>query len=280
VTALRLPLLERSVPPAVLRWEAALVCLVAWGLMLLVPLSMGSLALGWDALNHHIYLGWTAEQHRFDRDFLGSGYQAFQAPYLNWPVYRMAVGGWSGSAAALVLASLHVVAVAPVWMLARACIPGPAFFDAAMRALAVTLAFLSALVQSALASTMNDVLGAAPLVWAVALAIEPIARGDQFAPATTRRFVLLSGVAAGLAVALKLSNGPLAVLLPILWLLCARAWTGRLAAVVLGCAGGLAGFLAGYGYWGWLLWRFYGNPLYPFQDHWFAPLRAWTGWVG
>lgn len=272
--------LERSLPAAVLRWEGALVCLVAWGLFLLIPLSNGELGLGWDALNHHIYLGWTAEQHRFDRDFLGAGYQSFQAPYLNWPVYRMAVGGWSGSAAAMVLASLHVVAVWPVWMLARLCVPGTTVFDAAMRALAVTLAFLSALVLSAFGSTMNDVLGAAPMVWAVALAMEPVACGDELTASKARRYVLGSGLAAGLAVAVKLSNGPLAVLMPLIWVLCARGWAARSVAVLVGSLAAVVGFAVGYGYWGWLLWRFYGNPLHPFYDHWFAPLRAWAGWGG
>ena len=280
MTAVRLPLLERAVPPAVLRWEGALVCLVAWGLLLAIPLSTGELGLGWDALNHHVYLGWSAEQHRFDRDFLGAGYQSFQAPYLNWPVYRMAVGGWSGPAAAALLTSLHVVAVWPVWMMARACMPGATAFDVAMRALAVAMAFLSALVLSAFGTTMNDVLAAAPLLWAVAFAMENIARGASIGAAARRRNVLLSGLAGGVAVALKLSNGPLVVLLPALWLACAPAWPGRLRMVVLGSASALAGFVAGYGYWGWLLWRHFGNPLYPFQDHWFAPLRTWLGWAG
>jgi hypothetical protein len=280
VSALRVPALERAVPVTLLRWEGVLVCLVAWGLLLLIPLSIGELGLGWDALNHHIYLGWTAEQHRFDLDFLAAGYQSSQAPYLNWPLYRMAVAGWSGTAAAMVLASLHAIVLWPMWMLVRACMPGAAVFDVAMRALAMALAFLSSVVLSAFGSSMNDLLAATPLVWALALAMEPVARAGSLSPSGVRWYVLLSGLACGFAVALKLSNGPLGILLPALWLLCARDWRGRVIAVLLGCAGGVAGFLAGYGYWGWLLWRFFGNPLFPFYDHWFAPLRAWGGWAG
>lgn len=275
-----LPSLERPMPPAALRWEGPLVCLAMWIVLLLLPISIGSVGLGWDALNHHVYLGWTAQQHRFDQDFLAAGYQSTQAPYLNWPVYRMALAGWSGHAAGVLLATLHASVLWPVWMLARACIPGSTVFDFTMRALATAMAFFSALVLSALGSTTNDVLGAAPLVWALALSIEPIARGSSLAPSTARRCVLLAGLAAGLSVALKLSNGPLAVMLPALWLFCARQWSSRLAAVMLGTAGMAGGFLLGYGYWGWLLWRFYGNPLYPFYDHWFAPLRGWVGWAG
>lgn len=274
------PLLERAVPAALLRWEGALVCLVAWAFLLAIPLSLGELGLGWDALNHHIYLGWTAEQHRFDRDFLGAGYQSFQSPYLNWPAYKMALSGWTGVAAGAVIASLHMVVVWPVWMLARTCVPGPAVFDVAMRALAVVLALVSSVVLSAFGSTMNDVLAAAPLVWAVALAMEPAAHAADMTRAVARRYLVLSGLGAGLAVALKLSNGPLAVLMPGLWLLCARELRGRLEAVLLGSLGTVTGFVLGYGYWGWLLWRHFGNPVFPFYHHWFAPLRGWLGWAG
>jgi hypothetical protein len=274
------PLLERAVPAALLRWEGALVCLVAWGFLLAIPLSLGELGLGWDALNHHIYLGWTAEQHRFDRDFLGAGYQSFQSPYLNWPVYKMAAAGWTGVSAGAVLALLHMVAVWPIWMLARACVPGGSVFDVAMRTLAVALAFVSSVVLSAFGSSMNDLLAAAPLAWSVALGMQPMARAADTGPAVARRYVVLSGLCAGLAVALKLSNGPLAVLMPGLWLLCARELRGRLEAVLLGSLGVMTGFVLGYGHWGWLLWRHFGNPVFPFYDHWFAPLRGWLGWAG
>jgi len=270
-------LLERAVPAALLRWEGALLCLVAWSLFLAIPASLGELGLGSDALNHHIYLGWTAEQHRFDRDFLAAGYQSFQSPYLYWPVYKMAAAGWTGVSAGMVLASLHMMAVWPVWMLARACVPGGALFDLAMRVGAVALALMSGVVLSAFGSTMNDVLASVPLVWAVALAVEPMARDDGMAPASARRYVVLSGLCAGLAVALKLSNGPLVVWMPGLWLLCARDYRQRLLAALLGVVGTLAGFVLGYGYWGWLLWRHFGNPVFPFYDHWFAPLRGWLG---
>lgn len=271
--------LDRAVPAALLRWEGVLVCVVAWVLLLSIPLSLGELGLSWDALNHHIYLGWTAQRHRFELDFLGAGFQTFQSPYLYWPVSEMALRGWSGTAAGAVLASLQALVAWPVWMLARACTPGGTVFELALRASATALALLSCVVLSTFDATMNDLLATVPLVWAVALAIEPVAQPGM-EPATVRRALLLSGLGAGLAVALKLSNAPLAIWLPALWLLCARQWRGRLLCVLLGSAGTLLGFMLGYGYWGWLLWRYFGNPIFPFHHHWFEPLRGWLGWVG
>jgi hypothetical protein len=273
----RPPLLARAAPAALLRWEGALVCLVAWGIFLAIPLSLGELGLGWDALNHHIYLGWTAQQHRFDRDFLGAGYQAYTFPYLYWPLYQMAAAGWSGVAVGVTLAALNGVLVAPpVWLLARACMPGATWFDLAMRVLGVALAFLTGVALSVLGATMNDLLAAAPLLWAVALAVQAMPDAGSDAKAV-RWPVLFSGLCAGAAVAAKLSNGPLAILMPGLWWLCGRGWRPQVMAVALGSAATLVGFAALYGYWGWLLWCYFGNPIFPFHHHWFEPLRRWAG---
>lgn len=261
------------------RLELALVMLVAAVCFVALPLSVGGLRLSWDALNHHIYLGWIADGHRFDLDFLPAGYQGLIYPYLYWPVYQLALGGASAVQAGVVLALLYLVAVPPVWLIARSCMPGVTLGDALMRALAVLLGLMSAVVISLFDTTANDFLAAAPLIWAIALAL--LAAEDGRAPARAGRLVLLSGALAGMSVAFKLSGGPIAILLPLLWTF-ARSQTpaGRLRDVALGCAATLLGFLVCYGYWGWQLWSRYGNPMYPFYDAWFEPLRRLVGWAG
>jgi hypothetical protein len=140
-----------------------------------------------------------------------------------------------------------VLVAPPVWLLARACMPGATWFDLVMRVLGVALAV------RAMPGTGSD------------------------APSAVRWPVLLSGLCAGAAVAAKLSNGPLAILMPGLWWLCGRGWRPRVMAVALGSAATLLGFSALYGYWGWSLWRYFGNPIFPFHHHWFEPLRRWAG---
>ena len=268
--------LERQAPARLLRWEPGIVWLAVWLAFVAIPLSLGGLGLASDALNHHIYLGWSAERSRLDLDYLAAGYQSYQFPYLYWPVYKMAVLGWSGAATGAVLASLQALAAPAVWMLARACIPGSTVYDLALRWLGVVLAFLSSVALSMLDSSQDDLMAAVPLVWAVALAMEPVAR-HAISPARARRCVLLSGLCAGLSVAAKLSNGPLAVLLPALWLLASDTLAGRMRAALLGCLATAVGFLLAYGYWGYGLWQHFGNPIYPFYDGLFAPLRALLG---
>ena len=243
-----------------------------------IPLARGGLDLSSDTLNHHLYLGWIAQNLRIEQDFLASSYQSYQFPYLYWPVYKMAAAGWTGLSAGILLAVLHLLVVPPVWMLARACIPGATWFEVGMRLLAVVLSFMSGVVLLSLGTTANDLLAAIPLVWALAWAVIPLdeARGTWLTPT---RAVLLSGAAAGAGVALKLSNGPLAILLPLLWWQCGRSWGERLPRLVWGGLATLLVFVGLYAGWGLQLWHQFGNPIYPAYDGWFAPLRVWLGWT-
>jgi hypothetical protein len=271
--------LERQLPQGALCWELPLVCVLAWLGFIAIPLVQSAIGLSWDALNHHIYLGWVAEEPRFDRDLFATGGQAYQYPYLYWPVYKMAVMGWSGAWAGVALASLHMVTVPPVWMLARTCIPGRTLFDALMRGMAVAMAFMTGVVLSQFDSTSNDLMAAAPLVWALAMAFVPL---DANRPAwlTPGRSIALSGLLAGTSVAFKLSNGPLVlIVMPFAWLLASPGPIGgRTLLVALGCATTVLGLFVAYASWGLALWQEFGNPIYPFLDGHFAPIREAAGW--
>lgn len=249
------------------KWELGAIVLGAWVAFVSIPLILGEIGLSWDALNHHIYLGWTAQSPRFDRDMFAAAGQTTQFPYLYWPVYKLYSLGFPGNWAGAVLATLHLAVVPPVWLVARACIPGDQPYETFMRLLAVVLAFATGVVLSLFDSTSNDLLAAAPLAWSIALALQP-----------NRRGIVLSGLCAGAAVAFKLSNGPIAIVLPLLWLMGAGSLKQKVIDVLAGSAAVLAAFVVVYGFWGWQLWSHFGNPIYPFYDHWFAVVRSAVGW--
>jgi hypothetical protein len=262
--------------PRSLRYELLVVLLVAWAVFASVPMVRGNLGLSWDALNHHIYLGWNLESLRLGADRLAASYQSYQHPYLYWPVYKLAVLGADGVTAGVVLATMHLVVVPPVWMMARTLMPGAGAFETAMRLLAVLLAFMTAVVLKLFEATANDLLAAAPFVWALALGLE--AMSERRPPEQAHRLIGWSGLMSGASVGLKLSSGPLVIVLPILWFMAPGPIRSRLLRVASGTLLCVAGFVVVYGWWGWQLWQYFGNPLYPFYDHWFEPLRAMTGW--
>lgn len=259
-------------------WELPAVALAAWVAFAAIPLTLGEIGLSWDALNHHIYLGWTASGERFGQDFMAAAYQTYQFPYLYWPVYMLSTTTLSGAWVGVVLGTLHVAAVPPVWMIAKTFMPDGGWFDTSMRVLAVMLAFMSGVVLSLFDSTSNDLLAATPLIWSIALAVRAWEDPRRERGSHDLR-VLLSGLLAGAAVAFKLSNGPLAVLMPVLWLAMPANAPERLRNAALGCVAAAVGFIVCYVYWGWQMWVHLGNPLYPFLDHWFEPVRLAFGWA-
>ncbi|HEX5572491.1 MAG TPA: hypothetical protein VFX31_13940, partial [Ktedonobacterales bacterium] len=229
--------------------------------------------------NHHIYLGWTAQHPRFDRDLLAASYQSYQYPYLYWPAYQLMRVGASGVVAGIVLASLQVAVAPALWLIARACMPERSWHATVMRACAVVLALLGQVSLSLLDTTAVDGLAATPLVWAVAFALVAGTPHTAVPWLTPARSIALSGLMAGVSTGFKLSNGPLALVLPLLWIMAGAGSRQRLLNVVRGGAWTIVGFVLAYGYWGWMLWQQFGNPIFPFGDGAFAPLRAALGWT-
>lgn len=243
--------------------ELSLLVLLAGALAALMPLAFGGLGWSWDALNHHLYLGYIAEQPRWQLDVIPASYQTYQWPYLYWPVYRLALlplpGAWVGAAWSALQAML---VLPPVWCLARRVLPpqGRPAADVALRLAACGLAGASVVVVNAVDTTSNDLLACLPLLWAFVVVSGP----DDDRQAFT------AGLLAGAAAALKLSN---AIYVPPLLAL----WWWRTSAPHLPpargaalAAGALLGFGVLYAPWGWQLWQLTGNPLYPMASSLFG----------
>jgi hypothetical protein len=209
---------------------------------------------------------------------MAASLQAYQFPYLYWPVYKLAISGASGLTAGIVLSTLHLIAVPPVWMVAKTLLPGKTPLDLALRVAAVALAFMSAVPLKTLEATGNDLLAATPMLWAVAVAFKALAYGTSGQDTSLTKAALLSGMLGGIAVACKLSNGPLVVLVPILFGFCNGSALQRVKWITTNAIAIGVGFGITYGYWGYQLWSQFGNPLYPFYDSYFESYRTLLGW--
>ena len=246
--------------------ELALFTLAAALAAAALPLHAGYLGWSWDALNHHIYLGYVAESPRFDRDVIAASYQSYQYPYLYWPVYRLSLLDGGGAAAGALWAALQAgLLLPPVWLLSLRLLPQrtPAAWGVAERAAACALAFMSAIVVGGLEMTSNDLLAAVPLLWAFAvMAAEP---------ATDRRAAVAAALW-GVSAAFKLSNALFLPLLVLWWL--ARRGVPSVRRGLAVAAGARLGFGLAYAPWGWQLWQLTGNPFYPFLKAYFGPVAG------
>lgn len=264
------------------RWldhlELPLVLFAAWLALISIPIHIGHIGLSWDGLNHHIYLGWVAEKNRFEQDYMAASLQAYQFPYLYWPAYKLAISGFDGRTAGVLLATMHLINVPPVWLMARTLMPEKTWFGLSLRFSAVALAFMSAVPLKILEATGNDLLAAAPFLWALAIGLAGTATTNPVRRRIGTLRALAVGLLGGVAIASKLSNGPLALLLPMVFLFYDSPPRDRISWAAICAASIVTGFALSYGYWGYQLWFHFGNPFFPFYDSYFEHLRAAAGW--
>jgi hypothetical protein len=261
------------------RYAEAFIAFVLTSLVLVsVPLWQGGLGLSWDSMNHHVYLGWVANGARFKEDYFAAASQSYQFPYLYWPIYqltRLQVEGWVAGA---IWAVLHAFVSFPLWLISWRLIPGTTISDTGVRLLAVAFGIGNILVLRAADTSANDVLATIP--WLFALALGLGARESPLSPDVSASGwrSLSCGWLGGASVALKLSNGVMVIFLPLVCYFLARSTPHRLKHMCLCLLGLGAGFVMLYGWWGWHLWQCFGNPVFPFADWLFEPLRAMLGW--
>lgn len=243
--------------------ELLVVTAIAAAAVAAVPLAAGVWGWSWDALNHHVYLGYISESPRWDLDVVPANVQTWQYPYLYWPVYRLSVLPINGATAGgLWGALLAALLVPPVWVAGLRLLPehgsrAQAVFE---RSAATALALASVIVLSALGTTANDPLAVVPLLWAIAVMAVP--------QPSDRRAALAAGLW-GVSTAFKLSNG-LAIPLLLVWWWRVPGWPLPLKRGAGIAAGAIVGFTLAYLPWGWQVWRQTGNPFYPFFGAWFG----------
>lgn len=247
-----------------------------------IPLMLGHIGFSWDGLNHHIYLGWSAEHERFARDIQAAGTQVYQFPYLYWLPYRLMQADIDGALAGAIINAQYLLSVPAVWLICKAGIPQNTVFDQLCRVFACVLAFTSCVPLSFLDTTANDWVAAIPMLWAVAFTLLPT-RFTSNQVAISKYFELskfiIAGLFVGMAVAFKLSNGPLSVVFPAFWMYVASGGLVKKSIyTICACLSVLLGFVVVYGYWGAVLWHYFGNPIYPYYDDFFEPARHVFGW--
>lgn len=220
--------------------------------------QVGQWGWSWDALNHHVYLGLTAEQPRWSLDVLAASTQVYQYPYLYWPIYKIAQMSGSGLAAAVTWSAVQAaLLLPPVWLMAHRLIDTsavPGWEATLLRAAACLLAFLNGILLLGLGMTSNDLLAALPLLWAVSL---------QMGSKRSDRLAMLCAALWGASTALKWSNGLMLPALLFWWWQAEKPHLPPRRGLAL-AAGAILGFGVVYLPWGLQLWEVRGNPFYPY----------------
>ena len=253
-----------------------------------------SLALGkdanWDLKNYHWYNAWALLEGRLGVDVAPAMLQSYHNPLGDLPFYVLvhglpgprwvafAMGIWCALAAFFLLRTLAVL-----FPFDRARANGALWIVAA-----AAVGLTGAAGTATWGSTMNEWPSAALAMAALWLVVRAAVEGED-----RRRFACAgAGFLMGCAVGLKLTYGVFAAGL-LLACLAHGSLRARLARPLVAGAFMALGFLACYGWWGWILWREFANPFFPyfnaiFQSPWWEPIdfydrnfgpRDWKQWI-
>ena len=224
--------------------------------------------LGWDIANHHYYLPFAWMEGRVGTDLYAAGPQSYQNPLGFFPFYFMVHWAWPSWLIGCALALIHSLNLVLIERMARSL-----WADAPGREVwifsALLLTWLAPIFLFVLGSSTVDAIGSA-LVLASLLPMLSISAGRW-----RHQGLLGAGLLLALAFSIKLSNAVflLAAAALLLW-----QWLRgrRNFADLLWCASGVVlGLLLGMGWYSWLLWSQFGNPVFPLYNNIFeSPFAA------
>lgn len=268
-------------------WPAAFAaCVIGAGLR--------SIALGkdanWDLKNYHWYNPWAFLHGRHGVDVAPAQLQTWHSPLADLPFYLLvnvfAEPRWVAFWMAL------PTAVAGFFLLRTLALLFPFDRARANGALWIGAAWLVGITGAAGAATwgttMNEWPPAALLLAGLWLAIRAAVEGERDRP----RAFAVAGLLVGCAVGVKLTYAVFALGFLVACLAFGTV-RERLARAAVAGAFAALGFLACYGWWGWILWRDYANPFFPyfnglFHSPWWEPVdffdrnfgpRDWRQWI-
>jgi hypothetical protein len=220
--------------------------------------------LDWDFLNYHLYNAHNLLGGRSELDVAVAQMQTYLNPLLHVPLY-WAFMNWNPALTVFATGVLQGAQVVLLYLLARRVVGAPEQVPGWTFWAVPALGLLGPVFLNQLGSWQADTILSACVLGSLLLVLPN-------ADATRKQgpwwHAGLAGVLLGFSVALKLTFAIYAIALWLALLLCPGP--GRNTRTLVGVAfGAAAGFLLTGGWWFWLLWSDYGNPLFPFFNQLF-----------
>lgn len=274
----------RQIPPplaalAQAPWASAALACLAGGLL---SLCYG-MDTSYDVLNYHLYDGWAALHARIGFDMAPAGLQSYFNPVCDMAYAWMLAHG-PAALAGFMLGAFGGLNYGLVRSIAWDTLSQ--YPPERRNRLAAGLALAGSLMPNVvfgIGSPMGDVSSALPVC--AALAVLTRQWSHLAAGQTPLAPLLLAGVLGGVAAGLKLTNAPYALAICMAMAVRPGGLRQRLLAMGVVGAGSAVGLAATTGWWWWLLWREFGNPLFPqfstlFPSPWTLPTTvADTRWL-
>jgi hypothetical protein len=217
----------------------------------------------WDLLNYHYYLPYELLGRRLTQDFFAASAQSYLNPIGYLPFYLMVSQGWHSVLESILLALAHSLSIGLLYLIAwRLFAHLPARERRAFSFLAAALGVASGVYWMTVGGSFLDPLLVPPMLAALLLLLADDGHAVSRAA--------WAGALFGAAAALKYSNAIYALAaLPLTLAMPGLGLASRLRACLayMSAAALTVGVLAGP--WCVLLWREFGNPVFPLMNAWF-----------
>ena len=194
--------------------------------------------LNWDLLHYHLYLPYALFGGRLSLDYFAAGPQSYLNPLGYVPFYLAVASGLHSAAVSMLFAAVHGMGIAFLYLIAR-----DLGAQRLLASLAAALGAASAVFLATVGTSFLDPLLAVPMLAAVWLLVRTPARGGW------------AGVLFGIAAALKYSNAFFA--------LAALVLIRDRRTLIAYIAGGAAAVAVLAVPWMLVLYREFGNPVFP-----------------
>ena len=238
----------------------------------------------WDWRNYHLYDAWAFLNDRLDTDLAPAQLQTWFNPLLQVPFFLSATH-WPLPLHLFVLGLFQGLNGVLLYLLGSRLLPPALQGSGPGMALAAAFAGMtSATVLSQLGTTIGDNLASLAALAALQVALVPAGPSSRSAA--------VAGLLLGAGTALKMTLAPVAIGAAMAIALAAPRAARLRVGAWLGLGGAL-GFALFAGWWMWMLWQRFGNPLYPLfgglfqgpldppfavRDVRFVPDPPWRAW--
>jgi len=222
----------------------------------------------WDLLNYHYYLPFELLSGRLEQDFFAASAQSYLNPVGYIPFYLMVSSGWHSVIVSITLAVAHSLSLALLYLLGYRLFAHLSGRERVVFAcLAAAMGAATAAYWATVGSSFLDPLLLPFMLGGLLLLL------DEVPGAAVRSAI--AGALFGAAAALKYSNAIfLVAAIPVALTVPGVAGRARLRAGLAYAAGAAATLAILAGPWLMLMYREFGNPVFPLLNAWFQSPNA------
>ena len=214
----------------------------------------------WDFANYHYYNAWAFLNDRLNVDVVPAFINTFFSPFIELPAYFLtnALNDHPVIFSAI-MAIPYGLLLFVAYKIATLFFSPNTMEGRSKIGLIILLYVSSDAVLSQVSATTHE----HPVSFLVLAALYPLLKGMKEHHLSVKS-VLFSGFILGAAAGLKMTYALYAAATGVALIFFYKQFDNPLKTILYFTLAGIAGFLVSYGYWGWILWKNFQSPIFPF----------------